>query len=231
MAKMPKANKEASAPPYLPFARFLESLDSIAACLPRQINRATWNSESSYTATLLANAYCFLGLTDAVGTPTAVLHRLISERASRAQILKDVLRTAYGETLDAVQNDESPQTVSDVLSRFRLSGTTHRKAVSFLVQACRYTGVALPLPADAKSRISHAKAKAGRTSLRDEATSMTVALRSGGEVTLAGRFNPFTISPDDRSFIFKLVDQLFAYQTDGQLTEETDSYMEDEAPF
>jgi hypothetical protein len=228
---MPIAKHEKGTPPYLPFARFLESLDSIAACLPRQISRTTWERESSYSATLLANAYSFLRLVDVERVPTPLLHRLASERASRAEILRAVLRSAYGESLDAVQNGESRQAVDAVLSEFRLTGATHRKAVSFLIQACRYAGLPVPSFARGKLRISHAKGGKGAPEATYETTSITVQLRSGGEITLAGRFNSFTISPGDRKFIFKLVDQLSEYRAAGELSHESDSVVEDGVPF
>jgi hypothetical protein len=231
MANMPVARNDLITPPYLPFARFLESLDSIATCLPRQISRATWGSESSYTATLLANTYSFLGLSDTNGIPTPVLHRLAGERAARAEILREVLHSAYGDILHAVQKAESAQDVDAALSRFRLTGATHRKAVSFLAQACRYAGLPLPPFSGGRVRISHAKANAALREATGEATSTTVRLRSGGEITLIGRFNPFTISPDDRKFIFRLVDELAEYQTTAELPMEPDSEIDDEVPF
>jgi len=231
MAIMPAANEVVATPPYLPFARFLESLDSIAACLPRQISRATWKRESSYTATLLTNAYSFLRLTDTNGMPTPLLHRLASDRASRPEILRDLLRSAYGEILDAMQNRESPKAVDEVVAHFRLSGATHRKAVSFLSQACRYAGLRILLSPGGRSRVSYTKVGQRLPEAINETTSTTVQLRSGGEITLAGRFNPFTISPEDRKFIFKLVDQLSEYQAARELIEQSESALEDEVPF
>jgi hypothetical protein len=230
MATMPAA-KGVTTPPYLPFARFLESLDSIAACLPRQITRATWKGESPYTATLLTNTYGFLKLTDASGLPTPLLHRLASDRASRPEILRDLLQRVYGEILDAVQNRESPKPMDEALAQFRLSGATHRKAVSFLSQACRYAGLRIPSASGGTLRVSHTKTGQRMPEAIDKATSTTVQLRSGGEITLAGRFNPFTISPEDRKFIFKLVDQLSEYQAARELIEPSDSVFEDEVPF
>jgi hypothetical protein len=65
----------------------------------------------------------------------------------------------------------------------------------------------------------------------DEVTSIAVQLRSGGEITLAGRFNPFTISAEDRKFIFKLVDELSEYEAASKRPSEPDSETEDEVPF
>ena len=231
MASLPKARTGTSAPPYLPFARFLESLDSIATCLPRQISSATWKSESSYIASLLASAYSFLGLADPNGIPTPLLHRLVSDRASRPEILRELLRAAYGEVLDAVQKAESPEAVDHALARFRLSGATHRKAASFITQACRYAGLHVAPFTAARSRISHAKAGRGIRERVDQATTTTVQLQSGGALTLVGRFNPFTISAEDRKFVFKLVDELSEYQAASRRPVESDSVTEDEVPF
>ena len=232
MATLPLANKPGGTPPYLPFARFLESLDSIASCLPREINRTTWTSESPYIATVLASAYCFLGLAESDGTPTPLLHRLASERSSRTEILREMLRSAYGDILDPPQNGQSAQDLEVALAtRYRLSGATHRKAVSFLVQACRFTGLAVPSSLGRRSRISHAKREPLGPGGNKEATSITVNLKSGGEITITGHFNPFTISPEDRKLIFKLVDQLSEYQTASNAPAEAAETQDDEVPF
>lgn len=231
MASMRMARNGISAPPYLPFARFLESLDSIAACSPREISSVTWKSESSYLANLLASAYCFLGLADPNGIPTPLLHRLVSDRALRPEILRELLRAAYGEVLDAVQKAESPEAVDHALARFRLSGATQRKAASFITQACRYAGLPVASFAEARSRISYTKAGRGVHERAHEATTITVQLQSGGELTLTGRFNPFTISAEDRKFVFKLVDELSEYQAASKRTVEPESVAEDEVPF
>jgi hypothetical protein len=230
MAKLPNARDGSNAPPYLPFSRFLESLDSIATCLPREINRATLNCESPYIGTLLANTYVFLGLADEAGAPTPVLHRLANEHGTRAEILRDVLRGAYGEAIDNLHEEQAAEAIEALLAKYRLSGNTHRKAVSFLLQACRYAGIAGSV-ASRGSRISHAKTASTFLPRSNEATAVTVPLRSGGEISLIGRFNPFTISPNDRNFVFKLVDQLNAYRSGDERAREPESDMEDEAPF
>lgn len=230
MANMPMAREDPGTPPYLPFSRFLESLDSAAAYLPREINRKTFNSDSPYIGTLLANAYAFLGLADENGIPTPVLHRLASEHGARAEILREVLRRAYGDDVDTLEEEQGQEAVEALLARYRLSGNTHRKAVSFLLQACRYTGIA-GSTGGRRSRISHGKAGSILFRTPSEATAVTVQLRSGGEISLIGRFNPFTISQNDRNFVFKLVDQLSAYRAAEPREKEPDPDMEDEAPF
>lgn len=149
----------------------------------------------------------------------------------RAEILREILERAYGDIFEAVQKAGSQQEVDAALSRFRLTGATHRKAVSFLTQACRYAGVPLQPSWGSRLRISHAKATAISAGALNEATSITVQLQSGGELTLTGRFNPFTISPEDRKFVFRLVDQLSEYRATGEVPQEADSEIEDEVPF
>jgi hypothetical protein len=47
---------------------------------------------------------------------------------------------------------------------------------------------------------------------RGTSSSRTIELRSGGSVTLGAEFDPFTISAEDRTFIFGLIDQLAGYE-------------------
>jgi hypothetical protein len=223
MATMPSATQaEAATPPYLPFSRFLHSLDALAGCMPARIDRSLWSGESPYLATVLVNAYAFLKLIEANGAPTARLHRLAADAARRADILRDVLQDAYGLGPATVE-------VEQVLSCFRVSGATHRKAVSFLVQACRYAGIPMSKELTAKMRLSHARTVSVPEERGMETTTVTVALESGGEITLSGRFNPFTLSADDRRFVFKLADELAAYRAKHR--EEAAPPEEDEVPF
>lgn len=230
---MPEANSAASGvgtPPYLPFSRFLQSLDALAGCMPARIDRSLWSAESAYLATVLFNAYVFLKLVDADGAPSPLLLRLASELASRPATLREVLQNAYGEVLNTVSTARGAADVEQALARFRVSGATHRKAVSFLLQACRYAGIPVSKDLTAKMRLSHAKATPA-ADLRTEITTIAVPLRSGGEITLSGRFNPFTLSPDDRKFVFKLADELAAYAARNREREEPESPDDDEVPF
>jgi hypothetical protein len=198
-------------PPYLPFLRFLQSLDSIAISIPPRIDRGSWGVESPYLGTLLWGAYRFFRLVDVEGRPTDLLHRLATDPASRSATLREILQSAYGEVLTMVTSAEAEAEVEQALGRFRLSGATHRKALSFLVQACRYAGVALPGFLTEKARASHAKNVRRPAEGGVQMTAINVTLRSGGEITLAGQFDPFAISPDDRTFVFKIIDELRGY--------------------
>jgi hypothetical protein len=43
-------------------------------------------------------------------------------------------------------------------------------------------------------------------------TEKTIALRSGGQMTLKATFDPFELSAEDRAFVFGLVDALGRYE-------------------
>ncbi len=228
MAILPKQNGGRT-PPYLPFSRFQQSLDALAIALPPRIDRSTWASESEYTATLLLNAYDFLRLTDSERTPTDLLRRLAGDAENRPAILQQSLSAGYGEVLQVVATAESPADLDEALAPFRTSGATHRKAVSFLLNACAWARLPVSPALTGKRRASHVKTSpAAETTI--EATTVSVALRSGGTLTLSGRLNPFALSSDDRQFVFRLVDQLRAYQESSR-PEEPDSAEEEEAPF
>jgi hypothetical protein len=235
MATMPIANKassELATPPYLPFSRFLQSLDSLAGCMPARIDRTLWSGESAYLATVLVNAYAFLRLIDENEAPTALIQRLATDTRNRPATLREVLENAYGaDVVDTVAKAATAAEVHQAMAHFRVSGATHRKAVSFLLQACRYAGIPVLKELTAKSRLSHAKTAAGSPDSPIEITTITVALQSGGEVTLSGRFNPFTLSPEDRRFVFRLADELTAYKARQQERDEAVPADHEEVPF
>jgi hypothetical protein len=160
-----------------------------------------------------------------------LLHRLAADVASRPATLREVLQHAYGDVLNTVSTATTAAAIEQALSSFRVSGATHRKAVSFLVQACRYAGIPVSKELTAKMRVSHPKAAANAAPGTTETTTITVTLISGGELTLSGRFNPFTLSPDDRRFVFRLVDELGAYRMKQQPTADSIPADDDEVPF
>jgi hypothetical protein len=217
-------------PPYLPFSRFLESLDSIAALTPDRIDRTFWSPASEYLSTLLVNAYAFLGLIDSTGAPTPLLHRLAADPASRPATLREVLQRAYADVLTTVSTATGIADLDDSFSQFRTSGATHRKAVTFLLQACRYAGLPVSGNLTAKTRLSHMKTLPPAAESAPETTTLRVPLRSGGELTLTGRFNPFTLSAADRRFIFRIVDELSAYGS-AEPAHPSPIPDEDEVPF
>ena len=115
-------------------------------------------------------------------------------------------------------------------ARFRISGATHRKAVSFLLNACAWARLPISPALAGKHRASHVKAPAAaETSI--ETTAVSVELRSGGTLTLTGRLNPFALTTDDRQFVFRLVDQLRAYDESRREPVASDREEEEEAPF
>ena len=226
MATLRPANqlaRDTLAPPYLPFARFVQSLDALAVYMPPRIERALWSNESPYLATVLVNAYAFLKLIDAEGAPASVLRRLATDVANRPAILRQVLQHAYGDVLHGAEIDRA-------LSGYHVTGATHRKAVSFLVQACRYAGLPVPRALTENIRSSHSRSMPAAQQPA-ETTTITVTLESGGEITLSGRVNPFTLSSDDRRFLFRLVDELNAYKAKHPAAEATALIEEEEVPF
>jgi len=234
MATVPVAMRIEGArgtPPYLPFSRFLQSLDALSGCMPTRIDRTLWSSESPYLATVLVNAYTFLGLTNEDAAPTALLQRLVGDTKSRPATLREVLDNAYGDVLRTISTATTTAEVEQSLSLFRVSGATNRKAVSFLLQACRYAGIHVSKLVTARSRLSHAKASSSTPDTPIETTMTKVTLRSGGEITLSGRFDPFALSAEDRGFVFKLVDELAAYKVRRLEHEKAVPADHEEVPF
>lgn len=230
MAILPVASDGVTLP-YMPFSRFRESLDAIALSLPSRFDRNTWAGESPYTATLLLKTYAFLGLTDAHRSPSDRLRRLANDPENRTATLQEVLRAAYGDLLRIVADAKSPADLDRALSGSRISGATHRKSVSFLLNACAYARLPISPALSGKLRASHFKPSPA-TDQSDETTNITVPLRSGGTITLSGSFNPFRLSAADRHFVFRLVDQLQAYQHDQRAAEPISPDLEEEeAPF
>jgi hypothetical protein len=147
----------------------------------------------------------------------------------RPAILQQALESAYGDVLTVVARARSTAELEQALARFPITGATHRKSLSFLLNACSYARLPISPALTGRLRTSYVK-KPANGDPPVETTTISIPLRSGGTLTLSGRFNPFELSAADRQFVFRLVDQLHTYQQDLRPAAST-ADEEEEAPF
>lgn len=133
-------------PPYVPFKTFLNFLEKLEQLVPPRIDRSFLNRYYSGTmGSMLLIALRFLGLIEGEDhRVTDALERLVNEKASRKQLLKELLHDRYGPVFSDV-GDLSKAThgllEQSFKQRYKIDGETRRKAISFFVHAAQETGI------------------------------------------------------------------------------------------
>ena len=222
------------AAPYVSWATFKNAIDGLAAggVPPNQIDRSVFPGLAGGVQSALLAAMKFLGLTDTNGKPTKYLAPLCDvDEAERKEVLADVLRRSYPELFDLPIATATVKQVHDKMDTYGCNGETKDKAFRFFLGAVQYAEVPVsrllvngigsvssrkrPPPGSRKpaSLSEEAPPPAPRGEAEAPAAMQrTVKLVSGGSLTLTGSFDPFNLGPEDRIFVFGLVDQMAKYK-------------------
>lgn len=185
------------------------------------------------------SAYRFFGLVDDDDSSTEYLDSLARDPDKRPTVLRQLMAAQYYEI---IETDTTKMTLKMLESAFEtdfaVSGATKQKAITFFLKAARFSDIPLSPylltqlrnTGPRKKRSANLKAaplQSGETSGRDikpvlpgnsGAESHSIRLLSGGTVTVSMTFNPFKLPPEDRAFVFSLVDQIQEYEKAHPLT-------------
>jgi hypothetical protein len=201
--------------PYVPFRTFLTALETLERACPNQLDRSVWPSYSGAIQGQLLGAFRFLGLMDESQCPTPALRELVARTDNRRALLRRLLEAKYPGLVGLDLARSSPKQLDEALRQYGLNGTTHKKAVSFFLQAAQYAGLPLSVLLRARTRGGGQgkRRPAAAPAESAPALSKTIELRSGGVLTLTAAVDFFSISPEDRTFVFELIDRIQAYPT------------------
>jgi hypothetical protein len=211
---------------YVPFKTFLAAINGLERGIPHQIDTSLWPRYSRAIRSQLLGAFRFLGLIDNQGVPTAALKSLVQERTNRKAILRKILESSYGRIISLDLTRISPRQFDTAMRAYGMKGETHKKAVSFFLQAAKHSE--LPMSRLLGKRVrtvgSRRLARTGPVSnglpglaIRASGdgphqTSKTVTLNCGGSLTLNVDGNFFEMLEDDRQLVFELIDKLREYE-------------------
>ena len=230
-----RTRERAMAPPYVSFSTFRSLLDWLESeGVPLRYDRSFWQDKfSGSTGTQLTSALRFLGLLEH-DRPLPALERLAQAPAEmRRSLLADLLVEAYGPVPFDELPRATPAMVRGWFGSYPVDGHTMRKAISFFVTAAKEAGLPLSGPV-AKMARAKTSGRPGATRREAPATTgavqsgtagarhrptpsqprnqTTVALESGGSVTLTLSVDLFGLSERDREFVLRLVDLTRGYQ-------------------
>ena len=206
---------EAHPVPYVPFRTFLAALETLERGCPNQLDRSVWPSSSGAIQGQLLGAFRFLGLMDEAQCPSAELRELIGKKESRRPLLRRILEKNYATLVAMDLSRTSPHQLEEAMRQYGLTGATHKKALSFFLQAAQYAGLPLSVLLRAKIRGSGGGPRQRRAPAVEAvaaiAAGKTVHLKSGGSVTLTTAVDLFSLSAEDRKFVFELIDRMQEY--------------------
>lgn len=203
--------------------------------MPLRLDRAMLIGLSDPYRAQVMQAFRAFGMIDAAGAPSRDLHELVTRPADRRHLLAEMIRHRYPEAVTLVAGDGTPALLTDEFKRGGLSGDTLRKAAKFFLHAAYYAGIpvndrfrerrtpAEPLRRRADGRTAQSVSPGSRVGritgdrpidapgLRSNQNIKTVALGSGGHISLAVSVDIFALSVEDRQFVVNLVDTVNGY--------------------
>lgn len=209
---------------YVPFTTFLSAVEMLERGIHHRIDASVWPSYSKATRSQLLGTFKFLGLVDRSGKPTASLKTLVHSKANRKAVLRKILETSYSRIVGLDLTKMSPKQFDEAMREYGMTGATHKKVISFFLRAAKYSELPLSPLLGRKIRAGGPR-KRGRIGNPSEApglrlspnsepqrTSKTIALRSGGNLTLNIEGSFVEMAASDRKFISELIDKLQDYE-------------------
>jgi hypothetical protein len=226
-------------PPYVAYKTFRNFLDSLRVTMPSRIDRSVMHTLSGGAQSHLMHALKSMGLISANGLPSDTLKELVvPEEDRRRRAMLTALRAGFPFLFEGAidLSTASGKQLMEQFASVTLGASTTSRAIAFFLASAKDAG--LPLSPYFK-RIQSRSASSGRRSangngsnrqetLIDEADavsdkeedkpiigeSLTVALKSGGTLTVSASTSFFKMSAEDRTFVFGIIDQLQHYDAE-----------------
>lgn len=219
------------APAYVPWKTFMSATAQMEEGLPPKIDSSIFPTYSGGATSQLLSAFRFLGFTEDDGTVCAPFRSWVEDPEHRPQVLKAILADRYAELLDLAEQNATPMQMQAFFKETGITGSTLRKAMTFFVKACEYTGIDVPAswtraPGSTSAKTSATRRRrtgakteeanqSGKPTSHGEGDVDTVNLHSGGTVTLAVATNLTRLSSKDREWLFDLIDKFRSYESEG----------------
>jgi hypothetical protein len=128
---------------YLTFVNMLDHLNALKV-MPTRIDNSLWSGKFSGTNGVLLNAGLkFLRLVDGDRPNEAFEALVFAKPDERKTFLKEVLGKAYGPELMNLAS-KTPKMVDEAIRALGTTDSTHRKAISFFIQAAKAADVPMP---------------------------------------------------------------------------------------
>ncbi len=213
---------------YVSWKTFENSITALSKGeIPNVIDKSVFPGMAYSVQNQFFTALRFLGLIDQDNKPLPDLAELCnSVERRRKEKLSEILQRRYSELFAINLKKATPAEVEKkIADAYGNVGDTKEKAVRFFVSAAEYAGIELSpllLPkkganggrttAQRKRAPRRQSAPAAIEQQAKSGTSKTVRLQSGGTLTLSATLDLFALNPEDRKFVFDLIDKLDGYK-------------------
>ncbi|MCH2305523.1 MAG: hypothetical protein MK334_01190 [SAR202 cluster bacterium] len=224
-------------PPYISFNTFKTLLYWLEKeGVPLRIDRSFWKEKfSGANGSKLMGSLRFLGLLDG-DKPTKELEILVSSSLGdeRSQIFVNILTKSYRNIPFEELARATPNMIKEWFRVYPIDGHTLRKATTFFINAAREAQIPMSnsiikmtksrrinsqqqiksLNAASEEIATINKRTPAVNKLQDSETlrnSTTIPLSNGGTVVVDVAVNLFSLSEEDRSFVFSIVDLAKSY--------------------
>jgi hypothetical protein len=213
---------------YVGWSTFKNAIDTLTEAMPNRIDRTVFPGLAGGVQGQLLTGLKFLGLVADDGKPTPVLLALaVRDEAERKKQIDKILRASYPELFTLDLTKTTPGELREKMGEsYGVSGATLDRALRFFITAAENAGITL------SAHVSKVKAANGPASSRRRraakprieipapaipaphagGTSKSVNLASGGTLTISASLDLFSLTLDDRSFVFSLIDKLEEYE-------------------
>lgn len=221
--------KSEKAAVYVAWSTFKNALDSLAQGIPNRVDRSAFPGMAWGVQSQLLTGMKFLGLITEDHIPNPLLHGVaVLDETARKDKLRLILKERYTDLFALDLTKVTPAQLTEQMgTSYNVAGATRDKAVRFFLSAVEYVGVPVSRLFKPKGngttpgrrrRVGRPKTAAatGPETIQEPiaptgGTSRTVKLKSGGTFTVSGSFDPFALIPEDRKFVFDMIDRLEQY--------------------
>lgn len=230
------ALQESGVAPYAPTKAVVSALDAHrdTGLVVNVQNLARLGVTDSIVSRTL-QAFKLLDLLTEQGEPTQALRDFKQAPSdSYKEVLAETLRAAYAPIFAVTGPDPSTKSAEQIGDAFRTYSpdSLRDRMVSLFLGLCAYAGIISepfgrkPGPRSGRPapRVAPRKSTSEQPPVLDGVPrttgggSNTVALRSSGTVTVSYSADLWNLSPEDREFLFGLIDKVKAYEAQRQLT-------------
>lgn len=213
------------APVYIPFKTFISAIETLEQGLPPSLDRSAWPSFSGGVQSQTLGAFKFLGLIDETTSQVQpILKQLVEAKGeTRKEILRRIIEDKYAEAIQLGQKNATFQSLQEYFRKYGVQGGTLDRVIRFFLDACSYTGAKCsPMWAKAKKSSNRRSPKKDDLPPKEKFTDTgnldktpanikTVTLRSGGTISLSLSIDMLALTPEDRTWLFELIDRLNSY--------------------
>ena len=218
---------------YVSWITMKSALDQLSQGIHSKIDRSVFPGIAWSIQSQLFTGMRFLGLITDDSDPTPLLEDLVTgTEEERKRKLGSILKTRYAALFALDLTKTTPQQLSQKMGElYQVTGETRERAVRFFLGAVDYAAIPIS-PLFKKGRRNGSPSVPGKrrgprikrdqnTEVADSqvgaetkatGTSKSVALRSGGTLTISATLDLFALNMADRKFVFDLIDKLDDYE-------------------